>query len=1037
MSVFSSFIKIDSWGHFRGRDNVIRTEVTAVSPSKQYQIEFWATYSEDGVSETDKVHVGTAIAFDAVGTLPAVRLDLDGFPLQTLVSLYARIEVLLGGSFTPGDVTATFSRDQTVIEGQYCRTSCEADTCQTNCESVGCQLFCEQSAETGCNISCQIGCQGQGCQATCELACQNNAEYYCSTSTETGGCSVSCESTCQLDATVSCLSSCQESCQVGQELSGTGEIDDGSVFGGVLFQFHTGPDSGSLFLMGQDGSTEELFYKIVDPDDANETIAGTPWTSFGFSLPSTGISEMNPDGFQASDGSIWITFANESTGTAPDSWRVGWVTKSEDFGASWYSPEEVKDVGQDSVAPTIFEGRGDELIWGNVRQNKFGSQVEAWPDVGELVVIRGTITMTPADLVLVDFEELFYLPLVFRDVSQGLFGIGGMKMRYNAATEKYMCAYQQGNVGEYTTGGLGVLNAGSIDALRDSQPWTGMVGGFMSIRYLDLAIDPTDGFNVYIVGPGRRRTAETLAFLDLIFAVSYDGGYTWEVDVNLTQGQIAGTDPAALAGFTSGTANRCRFPMVEVLSTGRLVVTHVSANDAFSDNFDVWINRGLTAPELVTTCAGSCEVGYEHAVDFPVTRSVVSDIDGIVARAGVQLLLDAGGSPTPLGDIVYVGTRFESAAKGGHFYTKTVPFNATPVGVLDKPWTPAITSPPGSVPTGLPKIYQLSDGALWVLQCFFVDFGFGDQDTIYAAKSTDLGVTWTAWEVVASISDGAVGAIIEDATGPVVAWTSLLGFMYYKRFALGDAPAALSLTTEYRIILDPDKKQTVPSDLDTDLSAGVPPAYRWSGFDLLYKSGLGYVLAYAVGNESETSGQIWVLRAVDLDGLRYATPELVAPSREALGKNLLSDPEVDRPLLSNGELRLIELPGDVLVIAYNSEHTTASGLTRSQSIFRISYDIGGLWQEAVTPFEGVVSHRGFSSTLLYTDRPQGLLTSVGTSGGSSELKDANLFIQQSSAPLACQMACEGSFEVACSGSCETGIEAGGCVSSCETGVEVA
>jgi len=444
---FSGYLLIEEFPIFRGRIFIVETLVTAAAAGKRYQIDFYIATKSGATAptESDKIAVGSTESFTTTGELAFVRLDTTAVPLFQWGKLYGRVQVLEGTPYAPGDVTATFTIRREWEEGQFCRTQCENFNCQTLCQA-SCQEYCQNHEETGCNVTCQVGCQGLGNQTTCAVACQELSEYYCHTGEETG-CSLDCQTTCQLDDTTSCTHTCETVVQLNETLSAPpAEIDDSTVAGSVLFQFRYDTSgnlvsAGNLFLIGQDVISFDLSYKIVTRDAPNYTIATTAWTSFGFSLPTQTAVIFNPDGFQASNGDIWITFV--AFNTSGFSQPGVWVTKSTDLGATWETPVSIPGFGQ-LPAPTIFEDP-DGVVLANVRSNKIGTQDPSWPDVGVLSTLRCDLSDTAATLGGGTIEQLFPLPVIFRNVTVFAAGIGsgGMKMRYNSTTAKYVCLYIQ------------------------------------------------------------------------------------------------------------------------------------------------------------------------------------------------------------------------------------------------------------------------------------------------------------------------------------------------------------------------------------------------------------------------------------------------------------------------------------------------------------------------------------------------------------------------------------------------------------------
>lgn len=1020
MPGFSNFVLIDTFAHFRGRGHNVSATVTAATPGKTYQIEYhvtWATNDPTFDDESPKIEVGSTPAFTGPGSpVPYTRLAMDPevIPFDTWIRLYVRVQVLGPGTYSPGDVVATFAREQDLLEGYTCLTSCEG-TCQGLCQ-LSCTELCESFEQASPNTptACSYGCEGLSCQATCELACQSALEYYCRSSAETE-CSYACEATCQLAGTVACESDCETECEAGEELSPPGEIDDGPVYGGALFQFrYTSMGmpivGGSVFYMGQHSGTKQFHYKIVAPGASNTTIAAAAWTAFPFTLTFNTANGYHYDGFQATNGHIWITFGSRN---ADGSQNVSYITKSTNGGATWDTPVIATAAGggapdiQNSDHGTIFEGPGGEIVFGFARVALFGPQDPAWTDPGELTIKRATIGVPAAGLASAPMEVLFYLPLLYRGAPNGFFGIGGLRMRYGNG--RYYCFYEQGRTDSFKQGGMAVVFAETLETLYEAAPFTIMDTGFLVLTFLDVEFD---GPNIYVVCEGRRTTVTGGASaigIDVILILSRDAGMIWQDEVLLTQGGPNNTG--------DGGAARGKLPMVVKTDIPRLLITHVSSNTGFTSSFDIWMQRSLEG-EIPTSCSTSCETGTEATQDFPVARAAVSDVGGILGRVALQLTRNAAGAPVVNGEVYYAGIR-PIGAVGGSFYRKRVPYNATVNGTLTLPWTRVITQPAGFVGQGLPKVFQMTNGNLWAV------IGMTTPTMTrraFIAKSTDLGTTWTAWSMISSIHDATRAALFQDGVGPGVIYADQTGFIRYKRFALGATPASIAALGFTDLITDPDKKETMPAEFPVSLSPpGPTPSYRWGGFDLIFMAGVPlYILAYGVGLPSD-DGQVFCLRSPTLDGLRFAQPVLIAPVRGSIHEHLLDGAPATRVRAQTSEVKLSVMSGGRVVCGYDSENIHTAAIQRNQAIFRVSYDNGLTWQDPVIPFTGTWTVSGIYSTLIETDRPQGLLSSDGlpTSGGSSTT--ALMYLNQSSAAPS-----------ACGGACEVGVQPGGCAASCET-----
>lgn len=1024
MPGYSGFTLINTFAHFRGRGHNVMATVTSATPGKTYQIEYhvtWATNDPTFDDESAKIEVGSTPAFTEPGTpVPFTRLAMDPetVPFDTWIRLYVRVQVLGPGSYNPGDVIATFSREQVLLEGYSCLTSCEG-SCQGLCQ-LSCTELCEsfEQASPDTPTACSYGCEGLSCQATCELACQSALEYYCHTSAETE-CSNACESSCQFSGTVDCESDCEAACEAGEELSAPGEIDDGPVYGGALFQFrytNTGTPivGGSVFYMGQHSGTKQFHYKIVAPGASNSTIAGTPWTAFPFTISTNTANGYHYDGFQASNGHVWITFGSRNTAGTQN---VSYITKSTNGGTTWEapaiattSPGGAPDI-QNSDHGTIFEGPAGEIVFGFARVALFGPPVAEWTDPGQLTVKRATIGATAAALAGAAREVLFYLPLLYRGAPNGFFGIGGLRMRY--ANGKYYCFYAQGRTDSFKQGGVAVVFAETIETLYEAAPFVIMETGFLVLTFLDVEFD---GPNIYLVCEGRRTTAtggSSAIGIDAIFVMSRDGGLIWQDEVLLCQG---GTNNTGAGG-----AARAKLPMVVKTDIPRLLVTHVSSNEAFTASFDIWMQRSLEG-EVPTTCWTSCETGTEATQTFPVARAAVSNVGGVLGRVAIQLTRNAAGVPVVNGEVYYAGIR-QLGVVGGSFYRKRVPFNATVNGTLTLPWTRVITQGAGFMGAGLPKVFQMTNGNLWAVQGLVTVPAMTRR--VYISKSTDLGTTWTAWSLVSAIHDATRAALFQDGVGPAVAYMDQTGFVRYKRFALGATPPTIAGLGFTDLIMDPDKKETIPAEFPVSLSPpGPTPAYRWGGFDLIYISSIPlYILAYGVGLPSD-DGQIFCLRSATLDGLRFAQPVLIAP-RGSMHEHLLDGAPATRVRAQTSEVKLSVMSGGRIVCGYDSENVHTDAIQRNQAIFRVSYDFGITWQDPEIPFTGTWTVSGIYSTLIETDRPQGLLSSDGlpTSGGSPTT--ALMYLNQSSAAPS-----------VCAGACEVGVQPGGCAATCEVSPQV-
>lgn len=1023
MPGFSGFILIDQFAHFRGRGHNVAATVTAATPGKTYQIEYhvtWATNDPSFSNESDKIEVGATPAFTGPGSpVPYTRLALDPetVPFASWLRLYARIQVLGTGTYAPNDVTVTFSREQVLLEGYFCITQCEG-ACQGVCQ-IDCTTLCEnfEQASPDTPTACTYGCEGLSCQATCELACQSALEYYCRTAAETE-CGYACESTCQFAATLQCDSACEQDCEAGQELSPPGEIDDGPVWGGALFQLHYTPTGtpivgGSVFYMGQHSTTFQFFRKLVAPGASNTTISATPWTAFPFTIPTNVSNQHHFDGFQASNGHIWITFGSRNAGATQN---VSYVTKSTDGGATWETPVIVTSAPggapdiQNSDHGTIFEGPAGELVFAFARVALFGPQDPAWPDPGQLSVRRATIGVTAAALATADLEILFYLPLLYRGAPNGFFGIGGLRMRY--AQGQYYCFYQQGRTDTFKSGGAAVVFSPTLQSLYEAAPFIIMDAGFLILTFIDVEFD---GSNIYFVCEGRRTTSTPgVIGIDVILVVSRDGGRIWQDEVLLSQGNTNDTG--------SGGAGRGKFPMVVKTDLPRLLLTHASANTGWTGSFDVWMQRSLEG-EIPGACSNSCETATEDTQTFPVARSSITSVGGIYARVALQLTRNAAGAPVVNGEVYYAGTRLIGPV-GGSFYRKRVPYNATVAGTLAMPWTRVITQPPGFSGLGQPTVYQMTNGNLWAVQGMTTPPSSARR--VFIAKSTDLGTTWTAWALVSSIHDASRGALLQDGVGPIVAYMDSTGFIRYKRFALAAAPGTIAGLAFTDLIKDPDKKETIPAEFPVALAPpGPTPGYTWGGFDLIYLAGVPlYILAYGVGLPSD-DGQIFCLRSTTLDGLRFAQPVLIAPVRGSIHDHLLDGASPERVRAQTGTVKLSVLTGGRIVCAYDSENPNGDAVQRNQAIFRVSYDNGLTWQDPEVNFTGAFTVSGVGSSMIQTDRPQGLLTSAGLPTAGSGIPDLLVYLQQSTAPPS-----------VCGGACEVGFQPSGCAATCEVAPQV-
>lgn len=1022
---YSTEVQIDTFRMFYGREHHVTATVASAVAGKIYFIEFRAYVVLNNGPPTDLRVVGQTNTFTAPGQLTVARLSLEDFELYSdfnqiaQVYLHARIVVTDGAAYAPGDVQASFAHYDARLEGYECLSGCEINGCQATCQTA-LQEKCSLFIETGCYGSCQIGCQGAGVQATCSLACQNAGEYYC-TSTEETACSMTCEHSCTLQEEESCGFQAETFCGGQMELSPPGEIDDSTKIGGLLLQITrlangTRRQHGDLLLIGQDMAAPTMWYrKIVAHDATPAQIAATAWTLAFVNATATG-SPFNPEGIQCRDGAIYLAFAGTSTTVPP--YPTCWLTRSLDLGVTWETPAMIAAVEMAINVTLMEDEQADEIIVAFVRHAIGGLPAEpTWPNVGTLAVKHLPIGSPASDITALPHTEFMVLPILFREgIMDGHFGTWAPRLRYAYGT--YYLFYQQGDNFYPTSGAIGCVMATSLEGLKYGQPRAVVPGGLLSVGYMDVDFSPQG--DVYLVFTGRRRVDPGKANLDLVMAVSHDGGEIWENEITLVRG-------SAFDGG-SGAGNRCVFPRVVITDTGRLLVTHMSGNSTFSGTLDGWIQASVgDAPPL--TCTLQCEGGCQALREFSESRVDVSGgIDSIHALAAIQLTRNAAGTPVANGNVVFVGVRVSTGIGSGSLYTKTVPYNATNTNIYLTPWVRIMTPPAPASAIGRPALFQSSNGALWVAQGMF-----GTTSDIRITKSVDLGVSWTLLEKVNTTAAGRV-ALLEDPTGMVVLYNGQEGFIWYKRFAVGAAPSSIMAATEVDLINDPDKKQPIPSDLPVALDGGIPN-YVYLGIDALYSSTGYYYLVLSVGRPGVTDkGQLLGLKASTLDNLRFALPTVIAPERVSLAVGMMdSAVSADRKQLAFSAHRLREVDGE-LWVGYDSEEAASGTMIRDQIIFRQSADAGSTWQPPRILYDSGIDFDGFNTAILEVDRPQAWV-SVLVSATASPF-DPKLYLVRSDEPASCSTMCEAGFEVACSTGCEAAVQVGGCSGSCESTSEV-